>query len=188
MEDGDDQIMLARSLGASIREARKSAGITVTGLAEKTELSQPFVSQIENGHTTPSVLNLHRIAKALGTTAHELLERGARAPIKVVRAVDSRSYNLSPSAVLRFCIGGTRLMDCNEVTAEAHSQADSATAHEGEEFVYVIEGEIRLTIDGGDYTLGPGDTAYYAATIPHRWFNDTDRRARFLFVGTPPSF
>ncbi|WP_255025016.1 helix-turn-helix domain-containing protein [Rhodococcus sp. GA1] len=184
----DDQLLLARSLGASIRSARNAADITLTGLAEKTELSQPFLSQIENGHTTPSVLNLHRIAKALGTTAHDLLERGSRLPTRVVRATESRSYNLSPSSVMRFCVAGTRLMDCNEVTAEPNSRADAATTHEGEEFVYVVEGEVRLTIDGSDYTLGPGDTAYYAATTPHQWSNDTDQRARFLFVGTPPSF
>ena len=79
-------------------------------------------------------------------------------------------------------------MDCNEVTAEPRSRADSATTHEGEEFVYVVEGEIRLTVGGNDYLLGPGDTAYYAAITPHQWFNDSDQPARFLFVGTPPSF
>ncbi|MFF2087630.1 helix-turn-helix domain-containing protein [Nocardia sp. NPDC058176] len=187
MED-EDQLMLARSLGASIRSARKAAGITLTGLADKTELSQPFLSQVENGRTTPSVLNLHRIAKALGTTAHDLLEQGSRSPTRIVRAAESRSYELSPSAVVRFCVGGTRLMDCNEVTAGPHSSADSATTHDGEEFVYVIEGQVRLVIDGTDHILTPGDTAYYAATIPHRWFNDSDQPSRFLFIGTPPSF
>lgn len=186
--DVDDQLLLARSLGASIRAARKAAQLTLSELARRTDLSQPFLSQVENGNTTPSVINLHRIAQTLGTTAHDLLEQSNRSPVKVVRAKEARRYNLGPSAVLRFCVTGTRLMDCNEVTAEPHSAAESGTTHAGEEFVYVISGEIRLNIDGQDVALRAGDTVYYSASVLHQWFNDTDETAVFLFVSTPPSF
>jgi transcriptional regulator with XRE-family HTH domain len=184
----DDQQSLARSLGASIRAARRAAGLTLAELAKRTELSQPFLSQAENGNVMPSVINLHRIAQALATTAHALLEQGTRTPTRVVRAGDARTYALGPSAVLRFCVEGTRLMDCNEVAAEPHSAAESATTHAGEEFVYVISGAIRFSVDGDEHYLNPGDTIYYAATSPHQWFNDSDHPAKFLFIGTPPGF
>ncbi|MCM3898065.1 MULTISPECIES: helix-turn-helix domain-containing protein [Mycobacteriales] len=186
--DDDDQAILARSLGSSIRAARKSAGLTLSALATSTDLSQPFLSQVENGNTTPSVINLHRIAQTLGTTAHDLLEQSNRIPVKVVRNGEARRYNLGPDAVVRFCVGGTRLMDCNEVTAEPHSSAEAATSHAGEEFVYVVMGEVRLNIGGQSVVLRSGDTVYYSASVQHQWFNDTDETAVFLFVGTPPSF
>jgi len=184
----DESQELARALGASIRTARRRAGLTLTELAKEAGVSQPFLSQAENGLVMPSVINLHRIAKALGTTAHRLLENGSRRPATVVRAAESRSYRLGPGATVRFCVEGTRKLDCNEVTAAPHSAAESPTAHEGEEFVYVIEGSVRIAVDGTEHLLGPGDTVTYPATVPHQWFNDTDAPARFLFIGTPAGF
>lgn len=157
-------------------------------LANSAEVSQPFLSQVEHGNTMPSVINLHRIAQALDTTAHALLEQGSRAPTRIVRASEARSHNLGPAAIVRFCVTGTRLLDCNEVTAEPQSAAEAPTTHTGEEFVYVISGTIRVNVGETDYTLEPGDTVYYPATVPHQWFNDSDRAARFLFVTSPPTF
>ncbi|WLP90783.1 XRE family transcriptional regulator [Gordonia sp. NB41Y] len=184
----DDQAMLARTLGASIRSARKAAGMTMAEVARRADLSQPFLSQVENGNTAPSVINLHKIAQTLGTTAHALLEQGSRQPTTVIRSTDARRYNLGPSAIVRFCLSGTRSLDCNEVTAGAHSGAEAATTHAGEEFVYVISGTVRMNIDGVDHLLEPGDTVHFPATLSHQWFNDTDDEVRFLFVSTPPSF
>ncbi|WP_028808644.1 helix-turn-helix domain-containing protein [Streptomyces canus] len=184
----DEQQDLARSLGASIRVARKAAGLTLTQLAGQAGVSQPFLSQAENGNVMPSIINLHRIAQVLGTTAHQLLEEGARAPARVVRAGEGRSYPLGRGATVRFCVGGNRLMDCNEVTAGPGSAAESATTHTGEEFVYVIDGTVRLVISGTSHLLHAGDTAYYAATESHQWFNDSDAPARFLFTSSPPGF
>ncbi|WP_327657103.1 helix-turn-helix domain-containing protein [Streptomyces sp. NBC_00483] len=187
MEDEEHQD-LARSIGASIRAARREAQLTLTQLAKEAGVSQPFLSQAENGKLMPSVINLHRIAQALNTTAHEILERGARPAVRVVRATEGRSYPLGPDATVRFCVGRNRLMDCNEVMAGPHSAAESATTHQGEEFVYVIDGSIRMVIGESEHLLGAGDTVYYAATVPHQWFNDSDTPARFLFTSSPPGF
>lgn len=184
----DDQDHLARALGAAIRVARKNLEMTLSEVAKKTALSQPFLSQVENGNTTPSVLNLHKIAQTLGTTAHALLEQSDRMPTTVSRSSDTPGYDLGPNASVRFCISGTRLLDCNEVTAGPHTEQDSDNTHAGEEFVFVITGELHMTVDGRDYTLGAGDTIHYAAMVPHRWHNESDAETRFLFVGTPPSF
>ncbi|WP_313357979.1 helix-turn-helix domain-containing protein [Corynebacterium variabile] len=109
-----------------MRAARKAAGLTMVQLANSAEVSQPFLSQVEHGNTMPSVINLHRIAQALDTTAHALLEQGSRAPTRIVRASEARSHNLGPAAIVRFCVTGTRLLDCNEVTdfLGAHAEGE----------------------------------------------------------------
>ena len=184
----EDHRDIARSLGASIRAARRSAGLTLTQLADKAGLSQPFLSQAENGNVMPSVINLHRIGQALGTTAHELLESGTPTPPKLLRADQARKYDLSVGAILRFRVEGSSLMHCNEVSAGPRSAAEAATTHAGEEFVYVIEGQVRMVVESEEFTLDPGDTVYYTATRAHQWFNDSDQPAKFLFIGSPPSF
>lgn len=61
----EDQRTLAVAIGAAIRSARRDAGLTLRDVAAKTGLSQPFLSQAENGHSVPSVMNLHRVAQVL---------------------------------------------------------------------------------------------------------------------------
>ncbi|OZD06548.1 XRE family transcriptional regulator [Rhodococcus sp. 06-235-1A] len=184
----DDQRDLARLLGASIRAARRAIQLTLTDVAARSQLSQPFLSQIENGNVMPSVINLHRIAQVLGTTAHDLLEQGTRVDATVIHVDDSSSYSLGPGAVMRFCTAGSRSMACNEVIADPRSAAESPTSHNGEELLYVISGRIRFVIDDAEHTLEPGSTIYYTASSPHQWFNDTEDTAKFLFICTPPGF
>ena len=186
--ESDEHREIARALGSSIRAARRAEGLTLTQLAEKTGLSQSFLSQAENGNVMPSVINLHRVGQALGTTAHELLESSTRSAPRVVRAGQARTYELGEGAILRFCAEGTRLMHCNEVTAGPHSAAEAPTTHAGEEFVYVISGQVRITIGDDEVALDTGDTVYYPSTRPHQWFNDSDEETKFLFVGSPPGF
>ncbi|MBA8958362.1 helix-turn-helix domain-containing protein [Rhodococcus opacus] len=185
----EDQRTLAVAIGTAIRSARRDAGLTLRDVAAKTGLSQPFLSQAENGHSVPSVMNLHRVARVLGTTAHALLEQGARTPTSLVRGREGRRFALSDGAVLRFCSTGVRAMEPNEVTAQPGSQAGEHTEHAGEEFIYVIDGSIRVEVGVEEsYVLDRGDTLYYPATVPHRWFNDAAEPARFLITSTPPSF
>ena len=61
-------------LGPSIRRRRLDAGLTLVALADRSGLSQPFLSQVETGKATPSIDSLQRIAQALGTTPQGLLQ------------------------------------------------------------------------------------------------------------------
>ena len=78
------------TLGAEIRRRRLDAGLTLVRLAEMAQLSQPFLSQVENERAQPSIESLGRIAQALGTTPQSWFsapaERGV--PLAVVRSVD----------------------------------------------------------------------------------------------------
>ncbi len=70
----------ALRIGSRIRELRRRRGLTLVRLAERTDLSHPFLSQLERGHARPSMVSLERIATALGTTQVELLAAGPGLP------------------------------------------------------------------------------------------------------------
>lgn len=185
----DDQREIATAIGIAVRTARKDAGLTMREVALKSGLSQPFLSQTENGRAVPSVMNLHRLAQSLGTTAHALLAQGERTPSSLVRAGEGRTFELADNCEIRFCSTGSHSMEPNEITAAPHSEAGEHTEHAGEEFIHVLEGTVAVEIGLDEqHSLNVGDTLLYAATIPHRWFNRTDRIARFLIVSSPPSF
>ncbi|KJF20201.1 HTH-type transcriptional regulator PuuR [Rhodococcus sp. AD45] len=185
----DDQVAIATAIGIAVRHARKEAGLTMREVALKSGLSQPFLSQTENGRAVPSVMNLHRLAQSLGTTAHALLAQGERTPSSLVRAHEGRKFELAHDSSIRFCSTGSHTMEPNEITAGPHSEAGEHTEHAGEEFIHVLEGTVDVEVGLDErHRLNVGDTLLYAATIPHRWFNRTDRIARFLIVSSPPSF
>jgi mannose-6-phosphate isomerase-like protein (cupin superfamily) len=62
-----------------------------------------------------------------------------------------------------------------------------AAQHEGEEFVHVLAGRIELVVDGESVVLGPGDSAYYRADVPHSFRNVGRGEARFVGVTSPPN-
>lgn len=62
------------------------------------------------------------------------------------------------------------------------------TTHAGEEFVYVMRGQVALTLEDCTFTLNAGDTAHYESTVPHAWHNTADEEAVIVWVGTPRLF
>ena len=128
-------------------ELRLAAKLTLHDLAERCGLSQPFLSQLENGKSLPSLLTLHRIAGALGTTAHELLVPSDRDAVSLVRFAESSKFQLGEGSSVRFLVSGPhRKLEANEVTARPGAAQDQHLQHPGEEFVYLLEGAVEVTV------------------------------------------
>ena len=184
--DGDE---VAASLGVALRRLRKAQGLTLQQLASRCGLSQPFLSQLENGKAMPSLLALHNVAQALETTAHSLLLPQERLEISLVRHGEGEIYQLVEGASTRFLTrGSSHLMEPNEVEFEPGARTVN-TGHEGEEVVYVLEGCLRVELAGSSpVELGRGDVYTYPATIPHTMTAAGQAGCRFLVVTSPPSF
>ncbi len=184
--DGDE---VAVTLGTALRRLRKAQGLTLQQLASRCGLSQPFLSQLENGKAMPSLLALHNVAQALETTAHSLLLPQERLDISLVRHGDGETYQLVDGASTRFLTrGGAHLMEPNEVEFEAGARTVN-TGHEGEELIYVLAGCLRVELEGSPpVDLNRGDVYTYPATIPHTMTAAGHAGCRFLVVTSPPSF
>jgi transcriptional regulator with XRE-family HTH domain len=175
-------------LGPAVRRLRRAAGLTLVELAEQSGLSQPFLSQIETNQAMPSLLALHRVAVALGTSTHALLEPTPQ-EFSLVRAKDGRRFALADGATVRFLVSGAgHRMEPNEVVAAANVTMEHSTSHLGEEVVYVLEGSVTVSVEGaGEVTLHPGDTYAYPSLNEHNW-RSGDQGARFVIITSPPSF
>lgn len=170
----------ALRLGAHIRRLRRSRGDTLVRLAERTDLSHPFLSQLERGLAQPSLSSLRRIAVALGTSPIELVaaaedtaEDTAHPPAVELRRAGERA----PRAA-GFAEGSARML--------AHSdrpfhpleyRSDNGTPgdyyeHAEDEFLYVIAGPVTVDLDGAVDTLNAGDAVYYAGRVRHRWWSE----------------
>jgi glyoxylate utilization-related uncharacterized protein len=66
--------------------------------------------------------------------------------------------------------------------------SEGVIQHEGEEFGYVLDGEIELIVDNHSYQLRGGDSFYFRSERPHSYINNRTKMARVLWINTPPSF
>lgn len=174
----DSDASLRAELGSEIRKLRKERGLTLVQLAERATLSHPFLSQLERGLTQPSMQSLHRIARALGTTQQALM--AAAAVQRPGASADSVHLVRSGEGLPVANPGGTARM-LGSPAYSVHPVEYTGTRerfeeyydHPGDEFVYVVAGEIEIDLQTADgprlHVLGPGDSICYPGGTPHRW-------------------
>jgi len=178
------------SLGGAIRSRRRARSLTMVELARRCALSQPFLSQVENGRARPSMESLLRIARALGTTPQALFTGDPTAgtsPTVVRRHVPGRStvpvLDRGVASAVRLLLPGDAPFHVMEFDGLPTDFLEM-WQHDGFEAVYVLEGEVEVEIDGDVTTLGTGDFLSYPSNLPHRHRSPLSSPARVLMIET----
>ncbi len=177
-------------LGARIRQLRKARGLTLVQLAAATDLSHPFLSQLERGLAQPSLGSLRRIAVALETSPIELIA-AAEEPFE--GATDVEMQRSGTGAVpegfsagsARMLVHGDRPFHPMEVVSDAVLPGD-CFVHVEDEFLYVVEGTVNVEVAGEVYRLAPGDSIYYGGGVSHRWWSADGASYRLVVVKEGP--
>ena len=145
---------------------------------------------LERGQTDVSATLLQRVAKVFGLSAADVLPEEGRAEfLQVVRHAEApQTVDLAEGVQAQILFAGvTHKIQPVLLTLEVGSTQRNDTGHAGEEFVYVLAGEVRLTVhDAPPRTLRPGDSAYYPSALPHSLSNAGRDHARVLTLSTPP--
>jgi transcriptional regulator with XRE-family HTH domain len=182
---GDDSPSIAASLGAAIRLARQNRGWSTRELASRADVSQPFLSNVENGRTTPSVATLYRLAAALEVLPADLMPP-ADESTAVVRAGTGARVPVSdvPDAVTSQLLSGApdRLIEAFRYDLPPGFLEPEWFSHDGEDFVYVLEGTLVFIRGQEEIMLGPGDSLWHSSQVPHRWRAAGDAPTRLLLV------
>ncbi|MDN4471859.1 helix-turn-helix domain-containing protein [Demequina zhanjiangensis] len=185
---GPESAEAALRFGAHVRELRRARGLTLVQLAEATGLSHPFLSQVERGLANFSLPSLRRIAVALETSPVELIAaseagHGDAAPPPVemhrVAAADDAVSDFAQDRAVPLA-HGTRPFLPMAIVCDRTDRGEVFT-HAEDEWVTVLEGTLHLELDGDVQVLGPGDAAYYAGGVAHRWWIE-DAPARLIAV------
>ena len=153
-------------VGAAVRRRRRTLELTLTVVAERSGLSVPFLSQVENERARPSRPSLERIADALGTTAVELL--AAADPACSVDMVRAGPDTCPPGESLaRSLVRGHHQLHAMEFTGD-HDEGREVQ-HRNDELMYVADGAAEVEAEGRAHRLGRGDTLYLTGGVRHRW-------------------
>ncbi|MDQ0682697.1 MULTISPECIES: helix-turn-helix domain-containing protein [Streptomyces] len=158
-------------VGAAVRRRRRSLQLTLAVVAERSGLSVPFLSQIENDRARPSTSSLEKVADALRTTAVELLAAADPAcSVDVVRAEIAEpgaGAGREPEPRSRSLVRGHHQMHASEFTGD--HDAGREFQHRNDQLLYVADGAVEIEAEGRAYRLGRGDTLYLTGGVRHRW-------------------
>ncbi|MEU6277852.1 XRE family transcriptional regulator [Streptomyces populi] len=153
-------------VGAAVRRQRRALRLTLAAVAERSGLSVPFLSQVENERARPSRSSLERVADALGTTAADLLAAADPAcSVDVVRADAGAEF--TPGAHARPLVRGHHQLHATEFTGD-HEEARELQ-NRNDKLMYVADGGVEVEAEGRAHRLGRGDTLYLTGGVRHRW-------------------
>lgn len=178
-----------RSMGSLLKARRLAQELTLQELADRSELSAAFLSQAERGKATPSIVSLINIAKALETDIHYFITPPA--PTSLVRRADNPQYiDIDSPVVYKRLDAEIRNQQMNALIMEIPPGTALPVVHreEGEDFFYVLEGEVEQSIGDKVFTLRQGDSAHHNTQVDHDVVNKSKRIAKLLWVGTPVLF
>jgi transcriptional regulator with XRE-family HTH domain len=157
------------TIAESLREERTRAGLTLEQLAERAELSTAHLSRLESGDRQPSVASLIALSRALGVSMSTLLGERRGAPAIATYPPDTPGHEANGLTIApRSGFPGSTTLEALAITVDPGRVPPEPARHRGEEWVYVMEGRLRLEFDGATHDLGPGSTAHFDASRPHR--------------------
>lgn len=181
--------------GQIARSIRRRLGRTLAEIARECECTVSFLSKFETGHSQASLNNLHRIANALGVNVAALLPSSEVGRARVARA-RHRTIVTQPS--IRGGDGISLEMVCGSDPADVFQvnlhriapggRSDGQITHLGDEFIYLLTGEIRLFLARDTIILRPGDAATFSSREPHGYENVGEAEAVILWLNSPPTF
>jgi len=176
-------------IAKNIQSLRKQKGITLQKLADMTGLTKGYLSKIERSEKAPPYSTVNRIAGALGVDAGFLLKEDTR-EIKDIRI----SFTKKDDGELVETVGtfyGYRYetlasdkpgKNMIPYIIEPASEESGVFQHEGEEFLYVLEGKHEFVYDGKRYRMEKGDSVYFDAGVPHAGRSIGKKKAKLLAI------
>jgi len=179
------------ALGPRIRTIRRARGQTLRQLAQRSGVTESFLSQVEREVASPSIATVQRVARALGLTIAELFAEEAAAG-RVVRREDRRRI-VYPGlrAVDEFLtsdVTGRLQVILSKIEPGGGTGAEPYTHESDEEVVFILDGVLDLWVADEHHVLRTGDAITFSSRLPHWNMNNGDTPVTVLFCLTPPGF
>ena len=185
----EDEKFITRKL----KEIRSAKKLTLENLATLTGLTKGYLSQIENSSQPPPIYTLSRISKALGIDISELFGEAAEPMPYQEMTINRRDQHKSmnregtPYGYAYEDLAPLKKgknMEPFIVTVGFDRKIDIQKdfRHDGEEFLYILDGTLEFFFKGKTYVLEQGDSIYFDSDIPHSGRSLGDTEAKLLIV------
>jgi transcriptional regulator with XRE-family HTH domain len=178
-------------VGESVKEIRKKKGLSLEDISQRTGLGIDLLSEIEAGSSAPPLGTIIKLAKALDMKLGYFISGTEVLPYTIVRKnkgrlisrfdsrkTDKYGYEFTSLAPYK----KDRHMEPFLVTLEPSDIEEERSSHDGQEFIYVLEGAMEVRLGNEVHLLEPGDAIYYDSTVPHLVKCHGEDKTRILAV------
>lgn len=175
-------------IGNKLKELRVLKGLTQEELADRSELSKGFISQLERNLTSPSITTLMDILQCLGTSIGEFFNEAPDEQIVFGKQDYFVKEDTEYKNEIKWIIPNAQKNTIEPIylTLQAGGSTCPDTPHEGEEFGYVLQGAVSIHLGNKTYKAKKGESFYYTADKTH--LLSSKNGATLIWVSSPPSF
>jgi len=176
-----------RKLGAVLRRLRTERNLSLSQVAEQTDISAGFLSALERSQVSASVATLRKLARFFDINILDLFQPSEVNPY-LVRPKDRKILAGGTGVRMELLAWGNIAMEPHLFRIEPGAGSGESYSHQGEEFLHVIRGKLEIVMAGTTYRLKPGDSLYFDSSVPHEWRNPGKTETSVLWINTPPTF
>jgi DNA-binding transcriptional MerR regulator/mannose-6-phosphate isomerase-like protein (cupin superfamily) len=177
----------ASAIGAHLRKLRSKRGLSLAEVAKAVGISVGFLSALERSRMSGSVGTLRKLARFYQANILDFFDASeSKSPL--VSSDTRKVLNAGSGVRMELLAWGNTVMEPHLFRIAPDAGSGESYTHEGEEFLYVMHGELEIALDGHHYRLKQGDSFYFDSTTPHHWKNPGRSETVVLWVNTPPTF
>ena len=177
----------ASAIGVRLRQLRARRGLSLAEVSKAVGISVGFLSALERSHMSASVGTLRKLARFYKTNILDFFgPTESNSPL--VTPEKRRVLEAGKGVHMELLAWGSTVMEPHLFRIAPNAGSGGSYSHEGEEFLYVLKGELHIALDGREYRLKEGDSFYFESATPHHWNNPGSKETWVIWVNTPPTF
>lgn len=185
---------MIETTGQRLKEIRTSKKMSMADLCKITGVSKSLISQVERGEVYPSLTTLDKIATALDVPLNKIFQVNSDnlGEQDIVVRKDKRKKILIPGSNNIYNVLTPSLHNDTEFLIIEYPPYSGTTdkpdyfRHDGEEYFYVLEGELEFTVNNNTYTIYEGDSGSFNSSNVHYFVNNTNRDAKIIICAIKP--
>lgn len=182
-----------KDIGEKVKALRSQKKMTLKELSEQTNLSIGFLSQLERGLTSIATDTLASIAQVFDVELSYFFMKSRSISRPVTRSYEKELYSICTSGCIQYNLSNNiknknMLPRLIEILPNNTDEDIQSYMHEGEEYIYILEGTLTIFLREEQYELYPGDSIHYHSSDNHNWANYTNKMVKMLVVSTPNPF
>ncbi len=175
------------AMGPRLRRLRTQRGLSLAEVASAAGISIGFLSALERSQMSASVGTLRRLARYYRTNILDFFD-ATEMNARLVRPPKRKVLDAGPGVRMELLAWGNKVMEPHLFRIAPGAGSGESYTHEGEEFLFVLRGELQIALHGEEYHLKRGDSFYFESATPHHWKNPGRSETWLLWVNTPPTF
>jgi DNA-binding transcriptional MerR regulator/mannose-6-phosphate isomerase-like protein (cupin superfamily) len=175
------------AIGPRLRRLRTQRGLGLAEVASAAGISIGFLSALERSQMSASVGTLRRLARYYRTNILDFFD-ATELNTRLVSPPKRKVLEAGPGVRMELLAWGNKVMEPHLFRIAPHAGSGESYAHEGEEFLFVLRGELKIALASEEYHLKRGDSFYFESATPHHWKNPGRSETWLLWVNTPPTF